>query len=257
MQTIALKLKYDGSQYHGWQRQSNMATVQGVVEKALTRVLKQNISIDGSGRTDAGVHALGQCVTFKADLTMPIGNLKFALNKILPMDVHVMDVKIVADDFHARYSAIGKTYVYKIHTVKERDPFLERYSYHYPHVLDVDLIRKAMAHFLGTHDFRTFMASGSMTQNTIRTIYDFSLDVSDEQLVFTITGNGFLYNMVRIIIGTLLHVGTGKIHPDQVPEIIEAKSRDRAKFTPPGCGLYLKTVYYDHEEMVSNVSKTL
>ncbi len=256
MQTISLKLKYDGSHYHGWQRQNNVQTVQGTVEKALKRVLKQDISIDGSGRTDAGVHALGQCVTFKADLTMPVNNVKFALNKILPLDIHVMEARIVPDEFHARYSAIGKTYQYKIHTVKERDPFLERYSYHYPHELDIDRMRQAMVRFLGTHDFRTFMASGSMTQNTVRTIYDVSLEATDTSVIFTVTGNGFLYNMVRIIVGTLLHVGIGKITPEQIPEIIGARSRDRAKFTPPGCGLYLAKVYYDPEELVKFKAKT-
>lgn len=257
MQTILLKLKYDGSHYHGWQRQNNCATVQGILERTLNKVLKQEITVDGSGRTDAGVHALGQCVTFKAELTMPIENIKFALNNVLPNDVYVSELHVVSDDFHARYSAVAKTYVYKVYTDHERNPFLDPYHYHYPHELNTELMRRAMKYYLGTHDFRTYMASGSKTSNTVRTIYSFDLEEVKGRLIFTITGNGFLYNMVRIIIGTVLHVGIGKIAADQVPEIIASKDRNRAKFTPPGNGLYLKNVYYDNEELCAAISKTV
>ena len=257
MQTIFLRLKYDGSHYRGWQRQNSSPTIQGVLEKALTKLLKQEITIDGSGRTDAGVHALDQCVTFKAHLIMPVENLKFALNKILPIDIYVNEVQIVPNDFHARYSAVGKTYAYKVYTDYERNPFLDRYHFHFPHKLDSESMKSAMAHFIGTYDYSTYMASGSSTKNTTRTIYRFDLDETDESYVFTITGNGFLYNMVRIIVGTVLHVGVGKIAPDQILDIIESKDRNRAKFTPPGNGLYLKNVYYDAQTLNEFVSEMM
>lgn len=249
MQTISFVIKYDGSHYHGWQRQNRVVGVQAVIEKALKRVLKQEITVEGSGRTDAGVHALGQCASFKAYLPMPVENLRGAVNKILPKDVFVVDAHIVPDTFHARFSAVAKTYTYKVYTKKERDPFLDRYSYHYPYSLDIALIKRAMHYFLGTHDFRTFMASGSETVNTVRTLYDFSLEHTEDTLTFTITGNGFLYNMVRIIIGTLLHVGNGKLLPESIPEIIDSKERSRAKFTTPGHGLYLNRVFYSDDEL--------
>lgn len=249
MQTISFVIKYDGSHYHGWQRQNRVVGVQAVIEKALKRVLKQDITVEGSGRTDAGVHALGQCASFKAHLPMPVENLRSAVNKILPNDVFVLKAHIVPDTFHARFSAVAKTYTYKIYTLKERDPFMDRYCYHYPHSLDIEAIKRAMSAFIGTHDFRTFMASGSETVNTVRTVYAFSLELTGDTLAFTITGNGFLYNMVRIIIGTLLHVGTGKLSPESIPEIINSQERSRARFTTPGHGLYLKRVFYSNQEL--------
>ncbi len=255
MQTISMCIQYDGSGYHGWQRQSRMKSVQQTLEKTLSKVFNQTIEIDGSGRTDAGVHALGQCISFNVDLTMPIENVKFVVNRRLPNDIYVESVTLQPDDFHARYCAIGKTYVYKIYTDVARSPFLDKYAFHFEHALDESAIRCAMNHFVGTYDFKTFMASGSSTENTIRTIYRFDLDVSDNTFEFTITGDGFLYNMVRIIIGSLIHVGSGKISASDIPSIIASGDRNRAKYTAPAHGLYLKTVYYSDDELQKIISK--
>jgi tRNA pseudouridine38-40 synthase len=256
MQTIAMRIQYDGSAYHGWQRQSHMKSVQQTLEKTLSKVFNQTIEIDGSGRTDAGVHALGQCISFKVDLTMPIENVKFVVNRRLPNDIYVESVTIEPDDFHARYCSIGKTYAYKIYTDGARSPFLDKYAFHIEHVLDETAIRCAMAHFIGKHDFKTYMASGSSTDNTIRTIYRFDLDVSDNTFEFTITGDGFLYNMVRIIIGSLIHVGMGKISASDIPSILASGDRNRAKYTAPAHGLYLKSVYYSDDELQKIISKS-
>lgn len=255
MQTLSMRIQYDGSSYHGWQRQSRMKSVQEVLEKTLSKVFEQTIVIDGSGRTDAGVHALGQCISFRVNLTMPIENVKFVVNRRLPNDIYVTRVALEPDDFHARYCAIGKTYVYKIYTDKARNPFLDKYSFHFAHALDEHAIRDAMRHFIGTYDFKTFMAAGSSTENTVRSIYRFDLDKGDNSLIFTITGDGFLYNMVRIIIGTLIHVGTGKIRAVDIPSIIESGDRNRAKYTAPANGLYLKDVYYTEDELQKSISK--
>ena len=255
MQTISMLIQYDGSGYHGWQRQSRMKSVQQTLERTLSKVFNQTVEIDGSGRTDAGVHALGQCISFKVDLTMPIENVKFVVNRRLPNDIYVESVTIEPDDFHARYSAIGKTYAYKIYTDGARSPFLDKYAFHVERAMDESAIRRAMAHFVGKHDFRTFMASGSSTENTIRTIYRFDLEVTESTFEFTITGDGFLYNMVRIIIGSLIHVGMGKISDSEIPSIIASGDRNRAKYTAPAHGLYLKRVYYSDDELQNIIMK--
>ncbi len=255
MQKLSMIIKYDGSRYFGWQRQSHLISVQEVLEKTLSKTLQQEITIDGSGRTDAGVHAMGQCISFSAELNIPVEKLKFVLNSRLPSDICIESVNIENDSFHARYDAIGKTYIYKVYTGHERDPFVDKYSYHYPHLLNIESIREAMEYFVGTHDFKTFMAAGSMTQNTIRTIHAFILEEQTDFIVFTITGDGFLYNMVRIIMGSLLHVGAGKISASDIPNIINSGSRDLAKFTVPANGLYLKSVYYRQKELDESLAK--
>lgn len=255
MQTLSMIVQYDGSGYHGWQRQSHLKSVQQTLEKTLSKVFNQTIQIDGSGRTDAGVHALGQCISFKVDLTMPIENVKFVVNRRLPNDIYVKSVTLQPDDFHARYCSIGKTYIYKIYKEKGRSPFLDKYAFHIEHDLDENAIRLAMDHFVGTYDFKTFMASGSSAENTIRTIYRFDLEVTDTTFEFTITGDGFLYNMVRIIIGSLIHVGTGKISASDIPSIIASGDRNRAKYTAPAHGLYLISVYYAEGDLQKSISK--
>ncbi len=244
MSNIAIWIKYDGTHYSGWQRQPKHKTVQGVIEKKLSRVLGTEVVIHGSGRTDSGVHALSQCASFTADLIMPEDRLKYALNRVLPVDILVHELKVMPDDFHARYSAKGKTYIYKVYLDEIRDPFKDNYYYHYPHKLDLDAIQEGMKFFLGTHDFKTFMASGSAVSNTVRTIHSFEVEQVGNTLEFTISGDGFLYNMVRIIIGTLFQVSRGKTSPDEIPLIIANQDRSGAKWTAPPNGLYLKDVHY-------------
>ncbi|MBM7561829.1 tRNA pseudouridine(38-40) synthase TruA [Fusibacter tunisiensis] len=246
--TIAMWIAYDGADYCGWQKQKHHKTIQGILEKKLARILKTDIRIHGSGRTDSGVHAMGQCVTFTADLIMPVDRIQVALNKILPSDIFINDVREMPNDFHARYSAIGKTYVYKVYMGKQRDPFKDRYYSYCPYKLDLEAIKNAIPCFLGQHDFRTFMASGSQVSNTVRTIHVFELkeDFKNNILEFTISGDGFLYNMVRIIIGTLFQVGRGNVKVEEIPNIIEACDRSAAKWTAPAQGLYLKEVHYEN-----------
>ncbi|GAB6106886.1 tRNA pseudouridine(38-40) synthase TruA [Fusibacter bizertensis] len=255
MQTVHLKMIYDGSVYHGWQRQSNHRSVQEEVEKALTKILGGKITIDASGRTDAGVHAIEQSVTFSANIKMPIEQLKFVINGRLPSDIFVSEVNAVDADFHARYSAIAKAYEYRIYTSKDRNPFLDKYSFHWSRKLNIDAIKFGMSFFLGTHNFATYMAAGSNKENTERTIYAFELYEDGDVLKFVIVGDGFLYNMVRIIMGTLLDIGEGKLKPEMVPDILKSGDRNRAKYTAPPSGLYLKKVFYNQEELTEFIAK--
>lgn len=245
--TIALIIAYDGSRFSGWQRQHSLRTVQGVIEEALFKLLGTSITIHASGRTDAGVHAYGQCASFTADIKMPIEAFKLALNRRLPKDVKIISVHKMASTFHARYDAIGKTYVYKIVNNQYEDPFLSAFMTFVAKPLDEKSIREAMMYFCGTHDFIGFKASGSMVKSTIRTIHDFELQVKDNIWTFTINGDGFLYNMVRIIIGLLIRVGHHHIDPKSIESIISSKDREKAKWTAPPNGLYLKDVSYPEE----------
>lgn len=249
MCTVKMIVQYDGSKYHGWQRQKNISSVQGTIEKELRSILNKDINIDGSGRTDAGVHAFGQCFSFKEELPMPVEQLRYILNRSLPADIFILSAEEESESFHARYSAIAKTYEYHILLGKSRDPFRAPYCFYYPYKVDIEAIKQAMPAFVGTHDFRTFMASGSNKEETIRTIYQMTLSQVDDVLKITMTGDGFLYNMVRIIVGTLLHVGNGKIDAQSLPEIIMSKNRNRARFTAPANGLYLQHVFYDKVEL--------
>jgi len=242
-------ISYDGSGYSGWQRQSvgnyiKQNSIQAVLEKGLKTVLGERILIDGAGRTDAGVHAFGQTASFKTDNSIPPDKFRFALNRVLPSDIYVKSLVPVPDDFHARYSAIGKTYEYRLYTDKDRNPFLSKQMSFVLGELDEDKIRQAMQYFMGKHDFKTYMASGSKVKNTVREITSFDLMKSDNQWCFLISGDGFLYHMVRIIIGTLINVGKGNICPDSIPDIIKSGDRSRAKDTASPEGLYLLSVQY-------------
>ena len=253
MQTISMIVKYDGSSYFGWQRQQNQVSVQATIETKLKSILKQNIVIHGSGRTDAKVHAVGQCFSFEAELIMPLENLMIVLNRCLPDDIVITHATLHLEPFHARYQALGKTYVYKIYTDPLRDPFKDKYMFHVPYALDLNRIEKALPAFLGEQDFKVFMASGSQTSNTVRTIYKLEMTKTNEGLMFTITGNGFLYKMVRSIVGTLIQVGRGKISPDEISNIIFMGNRQRVKYTAGANGLYLNQVYYQIEDIENNI----
>ncbi|WP_240842878.1 tRNA pseudouridine(38-40) synthase TruA [Acidaminobacter sp. JC074] len=245
MDIIKMIIEYDGTHFYGWQRQTKSRSIQGVIERVLSKILKKDIEIDGAGRTDAGVHAYGQVATFGCDLPMPLESLKRAMNNFLPSDVRIVDLDFADADFHARYSAIGKTYVYKIKNSKERDVFLANYSYHYPYDLDDDLIRRAMEKLIGKHDFSSFMASGSSAQNPVRTIHAIDLKRSGNMLEFTFTGDGFLYKMVRLLAAYLLEVGQSRIPLDKTEELLENPTRAYTSKVAPAAGLYLKEVYYN------------
>lgn len=245
MNRVKCIISYDGSEFAGFQVQPNKRTVQGEIEKVLSRMHKgEFIRIHGSGRTDAGVHAKGQVFHFDTDLSLDEKQWIRALNTQLPEDISVLSAELVDSTFHARFSAQEKEYHYYVYTGTNRNPFLRKYSHHYPYGLDVEAMVKAQDYFLGTHDFTSFSSAKSEVEDRVRTISSFEIVEEHEQLIFKIRGNGFLYNMVRIIVGTVLEVGIGKRKPEDIPEIIQAKERAKAGKTAPGQGLYLYKVYY-------------
>lgn len=244
MPRIAFVVSYDGTNYAGFQIQPQLPTIQGELERALSTISQSSVNIVGSGRTDAGVHAFGQVIHFDTSLTIPLDRWPFAIKNFLPEDIVVRQAYEVPDRFHARYDAIGKVYRYELDRGKVPNVFYRRYRFHYPHPLNMNEIRKAIPHLMGTHDFSAFSASGSSVEDRIRTIYDIQLEEREERLTFTFYGNGFLYNMVRILVGTLLEVGNGKIPADRIPEIVESRDRKQAGVTVPPQGLTLMRVEY-------------
>mgnify|MGYP000872409116 CR=1 FL=1 len=244
MTNIKLTIQYDGTNYCGWQRQKNGISIQEKVEDAIYLVTGEKVKLIASGRTDRGVHAQGQVANFITSSKIPPDRFKYALNSKLPQDISIVKSELVPENFHARYDAKGKVYRYVIFNGEIRNPLYNRYAYHVPVKLDFDLMDKAKDYFLGRHDFRAFMAQGSSVKSTIRTIKDINLDKREELIFFTIEGDGFLYNMVRIIVGTLVEVGLGKIKEEDIPHIIESKDRKRAGHTAPAKGLCLEKVYY-------------
>lgn len=242
---IRLKLKYDGTVYHGWQIQKNAVTVQETVRDALSKITGSDITLVGCGRTDAGVHALGYTCNFHTQSTVPPDRLPYALNSLLPQDIVCVEASEAEEEFHAKNSAKKKRYIYKIFCGEFPDAFLCRYAWHVKYPLDLTAMQEAAKAFVGEHDFIGFASSGFTVKTTVRTIY--SLDVTREGDIITIdvTGNGFLYNMVRIIAGTLVFAGGGKIDPSDMSDIIASRDRTRAGITAPPQGLFLKEVYYD------------
>ena len=264
VKNILLTIAYDGTNYHGWQRQPEAVTVQGQLEEVLSRILGTNIMINGTSRTDAGVHAYGQRASFKADVRIPLDKLPTVINNSLASlekggyaisPIRVLSAEEMPDDFHARFNSLGKEYLYRIVNSENVDVFKRNYVYHVKPKLDVEAMRRAAEYLLGIHDFKSFEAAGSTPrETTVRTIYGARIETEPEinpgggkstNVTFYIKGDGFLYNMVRIITGTLVDIGLGKIQAETLPEIIEAMDRSRAGHTAPPYGLYLSEVYYD------------
>jgi len=244
MINVKLTIQYDGTNYCGWQKQNNGISVQEEIENAIHRLTGERVDLIGSGRTDKGVHALGQVANFTTNSTIPPDRYKYALNSILPQDISIISSELVPDSFHSQYDAKGKIYKYTIYNREVRNPIYNRYAYHVPVKLNLNSMRKGAECFLGSHDFKAFMASGSSAKSTIRNIRSISLDKKDDFIFLTIEGNGFLYNMVRIIVGTLVEVGLGKKQWQSIPHIIESKDRKMAGHTAPAQGLCLEKVYY-------------
>lgn len=241
-------LAYDGTGYAGWQVQTKqpwVKTVQGTVEEALRRITKEpDLMVTGAGRTDAGVHARGQVIHFDTASRIPIDRFPLALNSVLPADIRCWQAEEVPGDFHAQYSAKAKYYSYTIDQGPVPDVFWRHYAYHFTHPLDLEAMAEAGARLLGTHDFRSFCASGSAAKNFVRTILEFNIRKSGSLLHITLAGDGFLYNMVRIIVGTLLEIGQGKRPPAAMEQIILARDRNAAGPTVPAKGLCLEKVIY-------------
>ena len=241
---VLLRVAYDGTGYSGWQIQPNAVTVEKVLIEALEALFGKKVEIIGASRTDAGVHAYGNVAVFDTDTKMPAEKISYALNQRLPEDVRVQESVEVEADFHPRHRDCVKTYEYRIWNDKFESPLNRLYSHFYYGKLDVDAMKEACGYFVGEHDFTSFCSAGSQVVDKVRNIY--SLDVTREGRLITIrvTGNGFLYNMVRIIAGTLLRVGEGKIKPSEIPAIIEGKDRNLAGPTAPAKGLALVEIKY-------------
>lgn len=249
MQTIKLTVAYDGTAYSGWQYQPQRNTVQGVVEDALNRITGEVIRTVASGRTDAGVHALGQVVSFSTESRLPPEVLQRALNAELPADIAVKCAENAPAGFHATHHALRKRYRYILHDGPVRDVFQLRYAWHCRHRLDADIMDRAAKLLLGTHDFCSFETSGSQRTSTVRTIFDLEVQrgrAGESDLVTTeVEADGFLYNMVRTIVGTLLDVGRGARPASWVAEVLAARNRSAAGRTAPAQGLFLVRVEYE------------
>lgn len=250
---IALKLSYLGTAYHGWQRQKNGVTIQQLVEEAIEKTCGVKVSVSGCGRTDAGVHAEGYVASFKADCRIPMDRLPHALNARLPDDIVVHESHIVPEDFDARFSCVAKEYTYRIHNSSTRNPFYTDRAYFYPQHLDEKAMTEGAKHFVGVHDFSAVRSLGTPVRSPVREIYYLNLERHGDMIEIRVCANGFLYNMVRAIAGTLVFVGNGKIPPGNIPEILLSKDREQAGPTAPACGLYLTALDYGMENNYINV----
>lgn len=242
---IKIKIEYDGTNFCGWQIQPNGRSVQEELELATEKITGVRLKVTGSGRTDSGVHAEGQIAHFDTEATIPPERFAAALNAVLPGDVKVLESGEAADDFNARFSAKRKTYRYKMYSSRFSHPLKDRYSVWMDHDLDCEKMNEAAARFVGEHDFRCFLAADSDVESTVRTIYSATVERRGEDISFTVEGNGFLYNMVRIMAGTLLAVGEGKITIEDVDKILDGKDRKFAGKTMPARGLTLLNVFYE------------
>lgn len=241
---VKLTVEYDGTDYHGWQRQANAPTIQQTMEEGIAALVGHAVTLYGSGRTDAGVHALGQVAHFRTRSTIPAEQLPHAINAYVPRDIAVLRAEDVSPDFHARYSAKRKTYRYSILCRPVRPAVGARYVHWDRGPLDADRICLAAARFLGEHDFATF-ETHSVGEGSVRTVYSSEVAVAGQRIDYSVTANGFLYNMVRAMVGTLLEVGKGKLSPDDVARLLERRDRSLAGPTAPAKGLCLMSVEYE------------
>lgn len=240
-----IKLEYDGSRFDGWQKQGNTKqTIQGKIESVLEKMTGRVIEVHGSGRTDAGVHALCQVANFHADVTMTDSEIKEYLNKYLPEDIRVFSIDQVADRFHSRLHAEEKTYLYQIEMGDKKQVFTRKYIYGLQKPLDVAAMKKAAAFLIGEHDFKSFCSNRRLKKTTVRTIKRIDIETQGSVLFIRFTGNGFLYHMVRILAGTLIQVGLNERKAEDIQNILKAKNRDEAGFTAPAQGLFLEKVSY-------------
>lgn len=245
MRNIALRLKYDGSAYHGWQVQKNDVSVAETLERALSRVCGHTVKTVGCGRTDAGVHALRYCANFRTDCAIPVDRIPLAVNSRLPGDIAVTDACEAPEAFNAIGSCIRKEYVYKILNSSIRDPFLDKRVCFYPQHLDFARLEAAGRAFEGTHDFRAVRSVGTETKTTVRTVYWCRAEQEGDLISIYVCANGFLYNMVRAIVGTMVYASYGKLVPEEIPELLEKGDRRLTGPTMPPQGLYMNRLWYD------------
>lgn len=246
MRNLKIYIAYDGSCYHGWQRQENNITVQQVIEDTLLRILGERVTAHGCSRTDAGVHAREFCMTVRTDNPIPCPGLVRAMNGQLPDDIAVKSCEDAPEDFHARFSSKGKEYVYIINTAPVRDVFANRHALHYPHPLDVPRLDAAAKLYVGERDLAAFCRAESLAQHktTVRTVYSAGMERSGDRVTFTVSGSGFLHHTVRIMVGTLLWINEGKISEDNISKAFATGNRELLGVTAPPDGLYLNKVLY-------------
>lgn len=245
---IRLTVAYDGTNYCGWQIQNNGITIESELNRCLTELLGEDIKVIGASRTDSGVHALGNIAIFDTHARMPAEKVSYALNQRLPEDIRIQKSEEVAPDWHPRHCDSRKTYEYRIYRGQFPMPVKRLYSYFTYHKLDVEQMREAARYLVGEHDFKSFCQTGAQVETTVRTIYSLELEEQDSDVVIRVCGNGFLYNMVRIIAGTLMDVGQGRRSPESMKEVLEACDRQKAGPTAPAHGLMLMKYEFPCEE---------
>ncbi len=249
---ILLTVSYDGTAYVGWQYQDNGPSIQDEIEKALQKALGTFVRVTGASRTDAGVHALGQRAHFDTCSSIPPEKYPFVLNRWLPEDIRVTEARQVPEDFHARFQAVGKMYTYRIHNAPHASAILRNCTAHVPVWLDEEAMRRCARPLFGTHDFIAFCAAGGQAKTSVRTIDFFDVQRQDTEVTLRVHGNGFLYNMVRIIAGTLIDVGHGRLPEDCITRALESKNRLDLGVTAPACGLELTKVEYEFDRRQDN-----
>lgn len=250
MKRVKLTVAYDGTDYHGWQIQNNGITIESELNRCLSELLGEKIQVIGASRTDAGVHALGNVAVFDTECRMPAEKISYALNQRLPEDIRIQKSEEVAPDWHPRRCESRKTYEYRIYRGEFPMPVKRLYSYFIYHPLDVDSMRKAAALLEGEHDFRSFCQTGAQVESTVRTIYSVEIEEQGAELVIRVCGNGFLYNMVRIIAGTLIEVGRGSRRPEDMTAVLQAVDRSAAGPTAPAHGLTLVRYEFTEQQAV-------
>ncbi|CCY61024.1 tRNA pseudouridine(38-40) synthase TruA [Coprococcus eutactus] len=245
MKRVKLVVAYDGTNYHGWQVQDNGITIEEVLNRTISELVQEDIKVIGASRTDAGVHACGNVAVFDTESRIPGDKFSFALNQRLPEDIRIQESCEVDADFHPRYADTVKTYEYNILNRRFELPSKRLYAAFCYYPMDIERMNQAAAYLVGEHDFKSFCSAGAQVQTTVRTIYAVNVTKEDDMVHIRITGNGFLYNMVRIIAGTLMQVGTGLMEPEQVKEILEARDRSKAGPTAVAKGLTLVEIRYE------------
>lgn len=249
MKNIKLIIEYDGSNYCGWQKQKDKTTIEGEITKALEKVTGHEIKLIGSGRTDAGVHALGQVANFLTHSTIPGEKYKYALLPLLPDDISIRESEEVHLDFHSRFDASKKRYKYIVYNDEFPKAIYRNFTYQVPFEINIEDMVEASKDLIGSKDFTSFMVANTETFTTIKTIYSISIEEEKDLIVFTIEGSSFLRNMIRIIIGTLIYIGTGKVAKEEIRQILLDKKRESAGPTAPPQGLYLEKVYYEKKPL--------
>lgn len=245
MRNIKITIAYDGSRYNGWQKQDNTDnTIQGKLEQLLSRMTGEIVEIHGSGRTDAGVHALGQVFHFHTECKMTVGEVMAYMTEYLPLDIAVLKVEDVPERFHSRLNVKWKTYCYHIWNGPIPNVFERKFSYHIPEKLDVDKMKEAASYLIGKHDFKSFCSNKRMKKSTVRILESIQFEQDGDMILIRYTGNGFLYNMVRILTGTLIEVGRGERKPDEMQAILDSRNREAAGFTALAQGLFMEGVEY-------------